>query len=142
MPIKNYTSKVKPTQTIIEIEEILQEHGIRQMHKFFDDDGQVEGIYFTIPFGDRMVHYKMPAKVEAVRQIMADDPDIRPGYVKNARCVAWRIIKDWIDAQLTMVKVNLVEIHQIFLPYAYDPSSGETLYDKFASGNMPHLLTD
>lgn len=148
MPIKNYTTTVKPRKTIQEIEGILQDYGVRQMHKMFDADGEVEGIYFTIPFKDQMVHYKMPALVDEVRQIMEDDPDIKTYNIKEkdyevaARCVAWRIIKDWIDSQLAMIEANLVEVHQVFLPYAYDPEADETLYDKFIQGNMPHLLTD
>lgn len=147
MAIKNYTSTVKPTKTINEIENILLEHGIRQIHKNFDSEGKVSGIYFTIPFNDRMVHYKMPAKIDEVRKILKNQKEdtsepVATTHVKNAECVAWRIIKDWIDSQLAMVAVNLVDIHQIFLPYAVDPATDETLYDKFVQGNMPSLLTD
>ncbi len=31
--------------------------------------------------------------------------------------VAWRIIKDWVAAQLAIVESGMVEIAEVFLPY-------------------------
>ena len=60
---------------------------------------------------------------------------------EQARRVAWRIIKDWIDAQLALVEVRLVSLPEVFLPYAVSPRSGRTLYEELESGGL-RLLTD
>ncbi len=141
--IKNYSTKISPIQTIGEIEQLLAGYQVRQMNKFFDDSGNVKGVYFAIPFNDRLVHYKLPVNVERVQQVLKDD-GLSKKYttMEQARRVAWRLLKDWIDAQLSLVKVQVVTMHEVFLPYAVDPQTGETLYEKFEQGNMPNLLTD
>jgi hypothetical protein len=32
--------------------------------------------------------------------------------------VAWRVIKDWMEAQLALVEIRMVTIPQVFLPWA------------------------
>jgi len=141
--IKNYTTTISPIKTIGEIEQLLVKYQVRQVDKFFDDNGHVQGVYFAIPWNEQLVHYKLPVNVEQVQQVLKND-----GLSKNqtsleqSRRVAWRLLKDWIDAQLSLVKVQIVTMHEVFLPYAVDPTTDETLYDKFAAGNMPNILTD
>jgi len=137
--IKNYSTKITPIQTIGEIEQLLAKYQVRQMNKFFDDNGHVQGIYFFIPWKERLVHYKLPINVEQVHQVLKND-GLSKEYtsIEQARRVAWRLLKDWIDAQLSLVKVQVVTMHEVFLPYAVDPATDETLYDKFEAGNMPN----
>jgi hypothetical protein len=42
--------------------------------------------------------------------------------------VAWRIVKDWTEAQLAMTECGLADTAQVFLPYAQD-STGTTIYE-------------
>jgi hypothetical protein len=42
---------------------------------------------------------------------------------------AWRIIKDWVQAQLALVEINMVTVPQVFLPYAI-MQDGRTLWER------------
>ena len=53
--------------------------------------------------------------------------------------VAWRNIRDWVMVQLALYETEIVEMPQVFLPFATD-AQGQTLYDKMRSGEL--LLGD
>jgi hypothetical protein len=59
------------------------------------------------------------------------------GTNEHAINVAWRVIKDWVEAQLALIEANQVKIEQVFLPYAIT-AQGNTLYEQIASD--PRLL--
>ena len=42
--------------------------------------------------------------------------------------MAWRVIKDWLEAQLALLETEMVTFEQIMLPYLQVDSS-HTLYD-------------
>ena len=65
--------------------------------------------------------YAMPVNYEAVYDVLTDeglifkrDTDRRK---EQARRVAWRILKDWIEAQIALLESGMVEMEEIFLPY-------------------------
>jgi hypothetical protein len=49
--------------------------------------------------------------------------------------VAWANIKDWVEAQMALYETEMVDMPQIFLPFAVD-SKGETLYDRVGRGEF------
>ena len=53
--------------------------------------------------------------------------------------VAWRNIRDWVMAQLALYETEIVEMSQVFLPFATD-AKGQTLYEKMVEGKF--LLGD
>ncbi len=66
----------------------------------------------------------------------------RPKYRTRAQAarVAWRIIKDWIEAQLALVEAEQVDMVEVFLPYA-QVQGGRTVYEALTSGKEgPALL--
>ena len=56
---------------------------------------------------------------------------------EQAKRVAWRIVKDWVEAQLAIIETQMVKPEQVFLPYAIT-QTGETLYETVISNS--HLL--
>jgi hypothetical protein len=46
---------------------------------------------------------------------------------EQALRVGWRIIKDWVEAQMAIVESELAGVAEVFLPYAVT-KSGTTLY--------------
>ena len=56
--------------------------------------------------------------------------------------VAWRIIKDWIDSQLSLLEMNFADAVQIFLPYAYNPVENKTMYEKFLDNKEEYLALE
>lgn len=45
---------------------------------------------------------------------------------------AWRVIRDWVEAQLALVEINMVTVPQVFLPYAI-MRDGKTLSEHIES---------
>ena len=57
-----------------------------------------------------------------------------PGRYANeehAYRVAWRIIKDWIEAQMSLLETEMVRMEEIFLPYVIT-GTGQTVYQVMA----------
>jgi hypothetical protein len=50
---------------------------------------------------------------------------------------AWRIVKDWTEAQLAIIETRMVTTEQVFLPYAV-MRGGKTLYEHIQTN--PHFL--
>ena len=44
--------------------------------------------------------------------------------------MTWRIIKDWLNAQLALIEVGQAEMAEVFLPYALT-NTGQTLFQRF-----------
>ena len=53
--------------------------------------------------------------------------------------MAWRNIRDWVMAQLALYETEIVDMPQVFLPFATD-QKGQTLYEKMVEGKF--LLGD
>lgn len=51
--------------------------------------------------------------------------------------VAWRILRHWVDSQMAIIELEMVQIEQVFLPYIIN-KNGKTLGENFV--NNPQLL--
>lgn len=125
MPIMNYTTKVDVFATLGEIQGQLVKHGAKKIMQDFDDDGHISALSFLIdtPNGPRGV--KLPANVDAVLAVLTKqkvkcDRD-------QAERVAWRIVKDWVAAQMAILESEMVQMDEIFLPYMLN-DKGQTLF--------------
>ena len=49
--------------------------------------------------------------------------------------VAWRNIRDWVMAQLALYETEIIDMPQVFLPFATD-AKGQTLYNKMLNGKF------
>ena len=90
----------------------------------------------------------MPVNYEAVYDVLTDeglilkrDTDRRK---EQARRVAWRILKDWIEAQIALLESGMVEMEEIFLPYMLAGPGDRTLYKALVDGQFRdlHLITN
>ncbi|MCQ2439422.1 MAG: hypothetical protein MJ074_06645 [Oscillospiraceae bacterium] len=143
MALKNYTTTVPVEKTVSEIHISLAKHGARKIMFDYDDDGRVQAICFSIltPDGEQAV--KLPANAERVREVLRQQKNApkRTGGAKiddsaeQAERVAWRIVRDWMEAQLAILETQMVEIDQVFLPYFVN-RAGQTLYECYAAGRL------
>ena len=131
MPLLNYTTKVDVYTTLGAIQGQLVKHGARKIMQDYDDAGHITSLSFMIetPLGMRGV--RLPANVDAVHKVLARqkvkcDRD-------QAERVAWRIVKDWVEAQMAILESEMVQMDEIFLPYMLN-SVGQTVYQVY-SGN-------
>ena len=61
--------------------------------------------------------------------------------MEQARRVGWRIIKDWLEAQMALLELNMVKIQEVFLPYIIG-IDGKTIYEKLESKGFSGYLLE
>ena len=67
--------------------------------------------------------FRLPVDVDAVHRTLSHQwakgrkVSQRQASADHARNVAWRILKDWIEAQMALIETEMVELEQIFLPF-------------------------
>lgn len=132
MPLKNYTTTIKASKTIGEIQEILAQRGARQIMIDYQD-GRANRVCFTIdtPIGLQAV--VLPVQPDRVLAVLQRD-GIKADYTR-AENVAWRIAKDWLVDQLAILDTEMVTIDQVLLPYFVD-RSGRSMYELYNSGQL------
>ena len=139
MAILNYTTKVDSSKTIVEITKSLVDHGARKIVSDYDENGTPTSVTFLLPINDNMVAYSLPANYSGVLKAMQNNKKVANHLCNKEQAVrvSWRILKDWIEAQLAIVEADLADMAEVFLPYAVTPS-GNTLYQEIK--NNPKLL--
>lgn len=149
--LKNYTTTIASQKTIYEIENILSKNGAAGIAKEYDDNANVIAVVFSLKTNDGIIGFKLPCEFEKVSIVLrklrssGKIQGITYAQAKNythAINVGWRIIKDWIEAQLSLIKIDLASIEQVFLPYAYNPLKKQTLYETLKENNFNLLLSE
>lgn len=130
MPIKNYTTKVSVDKTLMEIQKNLSKHGAKKVVLDYKN-GMPAALTFSIVVNQNAYYFALPSKFKAVLKVIENDPKIPKSFKteKQALKVSWRILKDWIDAQMAMVEAELASLSEVFLPYAITKKDGKTLYE-------------
>jgi len=138
MPLLNYTTSVPVSRSIQEISKALVKAGASSVMQDFDSKGVVSAVSFKIVLEGNQISFKLPANWQSVLEVMKHDSTPRSKLTpEHAQRVAWRITKDWVEAQMAILATKSVVMPQLFLPYAVD-QNGTTLFEKIASN--PELL--
>lgn len=133
MPLLNYTTKISVYTTLGEIQAQLVKHGARKIMQDYDDAGRLNALVFTIdtPAGVRGI--RLPANVDAVHKVLTRQK------VKcdreQAERVAWRIVKDWVEAQMAILESEMVQMDEIFLPYMVN-DQGQTFFAAYRNNQL------
>ena len=144
MAILNYTTIISANKTAGEVQQALAKFGASRVAMEYDDNGQPSGVSFVLMIdrnGNNFpVEFKLPANVEGVLQHVKGENKL-PARLRNreqATRVTWRILKDWIEAQLAIIEAEVAEPAQVLLPYAV-AANGQTMYELF-DANPQNLL--
>jgi len=129
MPIANYSTTVDALKTVGEIQGILVAHGARSILMNYGRDGSIESLSFIVetPYGDMPI--RLPINARAVLKVL-EEQRVPPRYANYQQAVriAWRIVKDWVRAQMAILETEMVKMEQIFLPYMITKNN-QTLYE-------------
>lgn len=144
MNLKNYTSEVPSHRSMAIIEKNLVEAGATDISKKYED-GICRAITFRMLIDQQPLFFKLPAKVDSCfkvlwAEIKRPQPDTRKRIIEQSERTAWKIVCDWVEVQLSMIRLDQVEALQIFLPYVYDPGSDQTFYEKLKGSGFKALL--
>jgi hypothetical protein len=104
------------------------------------EEGYVSAISFRILLNIQPVEFRLPCDWRPVLTLLACDPKVPRRLVNQPQAVrvAWRIVKDWTEAQLAIIETRMVKTEQVFLPYAI-MRDNKTLYEHVES-NPQFLL--
>ena len=147
MALKNYTSQVSASRSISWIEGKLARSGATQILKMYDSQCRVEGIAFIIPINGTAISFKLPAQVQACEDVLKSEvrrpkADTFKRIKEQAERTAWKIVADWVDAQIAMIELSQVEFLQVFLPYMYNPVEKKTFYELSKAKGIQKLLPE
>ncbi len=147
MNIKNYTSSVPVATTVARIEQMIADAGATGIRKEYVA-GQPVSLAFEIHFAeDRPVMIRLPANVEACLEAFWLDyrknrgPRSNKGreeFREQATRTAWKIQQDWVEVQITLIRLRQQEFLQAFLPYVWDGT--QTFYERLRGGGFRALL--
>ena len=133
MPLLNYTTKIDIFTTLGQIQGMLVKNGAKKILQEYDDDGHISAVSFQINTPQGLQAVRLPANVEAVQRVLTKQK-VKCDYEQSER-VAWRIVKDWVEAQMAILESEMVTLSEIFLPYMTD-GNGNTVYSLFASNAL------
>lgn len=133
MAILNFYTKIDASRTISEIQKTLAGAGAKAVLIEFDDDGIETAVSFRMLYKEAMISFRLPSNLDSIYVLLQNDDSrySRPAFRtrEHAARVAWRIIKDWVEAQCAIVEAKQAEMVQVFLPYAQIPDTGKTLFE-------------
>ena len=126
MTILNYTTKIDAFKTIGEIQMCLAKHGAKRIMIDYE-----EAIPIAVAFEVNNVSFALPCNYEGVLEVMKNDKKIARTMctIEQAIRVAWRIILDWVKAQIAITEAGLATISEVFFPYAIT-NDGTTVYKR------------
>ena len=149
MPILNYTTEVPFEKSIGEISQTLARKGARSIATDYDEKGTPMGLAFIMPVGGVAVRFQLPNRAEGVQKAILKDKPYNSNHrvsraayeqrvMEQAQRVSWRIVKDWVEAQLALIESGQAEMAQVFMPYA-TAADGRTMYQLFVENNQKQL---
>lgn len=141
MPILNYTTSITVEKTTGEIQGKLAKAGAQAVMSEYDAEQVLCAVSFRMMCSGVMVSFRLPAQIDRIYVLLQRDDKV-PRKLKTreqAARVAWRIIKDWIEAQLAIVEAEQAQMVEVFLPYAQNPTTGKTLFEQLAGDEFAML---
>ncbi len=149
MPILNYTTDVPAKRTIDAIVAMLVRKGASSITQEYFADGRVKAVSFMLQVGGLAIPFLLPANTEGVAGVLKKEKpyNVRStGSMNNyymrqreqAERIAWRILKDWVEAQMALIESGQAEAAQVFMPYAQS-RGGSTVYKLWVENNKKQL---
>ena len=133
MTILNYTTTIDAYKTVSEIEYILVKHKAKSIMKNYDGE-TITGLSFLIDTGSQQLPVILPVKIDECLKVLKKEKRENPRkQIKDTReqaeRVAWRILKDWVEARMALLDIEMVRFEEIFLPYI-ETEGGKTIYQR------------
>jgi hypothetical protein len=136
----NYTTKIPARRTASECADLLAEAGAGSVALDYTDR-EPSALMFMLDTPAGRQRFAMPVNVEGMRAVLAKMLAESPPHASraelnrlastaHARAVAWRVVRDWLAAQLAIIAAGMATLDQVMLPYL--AVEGRTLYELFA----------
>lgn len=148
MNLKNYTSEVPADTSIARIERLLVDAGASGIAKEYEG-GRVRSLVFKIAFEKDKppVVIKLPANVARCQHVMWEEHCKKRSnrsrlkdkdFLPQAERTAWRILQDWVEVQVSLIRLRQIDTIQAFLAFCFDGQ--RTVYERVKQGEFKALL--
>lgn len=137
MPLLNYRTTVPVHRTVSEIHGLLVEAGARQIGTEYDGAGTPTGVRFVTETVAGRRAFTLPVTARRVQAVLEREKvDARLRTPEHSQRVAWRIVKDWVEAQMAIIRTEMVTLDQVMLPYMKAGPAGETVYEMYRNEQL------
>lgn len=131
----NYTTTIDPARTAGECIQRLAVHGATAIGVTYDA-GKPTGLQFAITTTHGMRTYALPVNVTGTQKAL--ETAWRQNRIPRSKAsreqaerTSWRVLKDWLEAQLALIEAGVAEMPQVMLPYMVVGEAGETVWTRF-----------
>jgi len=90
--------------------------------------GRLEALQFLVRIKNQDVAFALPVHWRKCQRVLELQKVRRWDEEEYVYRVTWRNIRDWDMAQLALYETEIVDMPQVFLPFATD-AKGQTLYE-------------
>lgn len=137
--IANRTTQIDATKTVGEIQAMLA--AARASSLMIDyEDGQPSALAFQLTQGDQSLSFRLPCNWQGILAALKRDKKY-PQRLKNpdqAKRVSWRVLRDWMRAQLTLVEAGASTMQEVMVPWLIT-NDGTTVAHRLFSGESGML---
>lgn len=125
----NYSTTIPASKTAAECQALLAEAGAASVAVHYESK-EPAGLSFGLdtPHGPRA--FTLPVNVAGVQAVIGRMLRDNPPHVsraalnklatrKHAADVAWRVARDWLEANLALISAGMATIDQAMLPYLH-----------------------
>jgi hypothetical protein len=143
MNIRNYTSNIDSAKSISLIEKSLVEVGAIKISKDYKD-GKISGILFQIIINQQPLIFKLPSRSETIYKLFSEQIKKPRKHTLDtirdqSERTAWKLLYEWVQIQISMIRLEQIEILEVFLPYVYNIQTEKTLFEKIKESNFKLL---
>ena len=95
---------------------------------------------FMCIHSDLLCKASFPINADAAFEILTRDRVMKTNpaaRMQQANRTAWRIIKEWILAQMALIETEMVTVEEVLLPYML--TGKQTLYQALSNGDLKML---
>ena len=130
MSIRFYTTSVDAEKTAREMQQILAQSDARRVAMDFDAEGRPTGLHFVLQLNGQPLPFRIEPDVQGMEKALNEDDDT-PGTfdADQARRVAWRIWKEWLNAVLAFRDTRQASVDQLLLGFGVTPD-GRTVHER------------
>ena len=145
----NYSTEVPVTRSVSECQQLLAEADASAVAVMYQDRKPV-GLSFQLVTTHGPRSFTMPVNVEGAHKLLlrADYSSLKAHRATiekyrsraNAERVAWRVVRDWLRAQLALISAGMASTDEVMLPYLQiEPQ--RTLYQAYCEHESALALT-
>jgi hypothetical protein len=130
MSIRFYTTDVDAEKTAREIQQILAQSDARRVAMNFDAEGFPTAVQFVLQLDNQPLLFRIEPDVEGMEKALNEDDDTPGSFgAAQARRVAWRIWKEWLNSVLAFRKTRQAQLDQLLLGFGVT-GDGRTVHER------------